>query len=389
MKKIFNKRGNLNYKERKLISNIENELRKRHGDEYLSTLDNYGGTANNFSELQGLYDRITTDDAQEVEYEVIEDKKPTQQPTNTNNQTKTQDMPTQKEVSESAFVDPFNREEPLVRDYVMNNEYKQPETSQQGATTTTEKVDFAEPISFEEAFEIPDDNTKKAGNSNNKFSNMGGKGQPQKPQPQKPLNNDFDSMGGDRKRKSSKRFAKYIVELVCSVSEKGFVLFASRSITDAKLAEYEISEGLDMSLLLTVTETQQMTLREFFISQRIQAEQLSKFDKEEKEDLAEALTEVLLEKGAAPTPTQQLMIVALTSFGKRAFMAWSIDNSIQSLIKQLKQQPTVQTQQAPPPPQPTPQPEPQPTQAPTRKPLVEEVELLTAEDIFEGKKTLE
>lgn len=387
MNKIYKKRGNLNYKEKKLVAQIEKTLQDKYGQDYIYKLNDLS-PANNFEQLQKLHNEVTTD-AEDVEFEVVEESKkespdketPIQEPIKEN-----------KTTMEDSFIDPLNREERIVRDYVLHADLPKESDVAAESVKSEAKVDFAEPISFEEAFEIPDDKNNpkaKAGNSNNKFSNMGGKGNANKPNA--PMNPDYDTMSGDFKRKKTRKFAKYIVELTCSVSEKGLTLWGNRNITDEKLAEYELSGEIDLSFVITLTEHQQVTIREFFVQQRLATEEITKFDKEEKDDLIDALVDVMLEKGVAPTPTQQLIIVALTSFGKKAVGVFAMNQQINSLLNQLREmspktQPKKATYQ-----QPVEQEKPIQKEEikaePVQSVVVEEV--ITAESIFEGPETKE
>ena len=387
MNKIYKKRGNLNYKEKKLVAQIEKTLQDKYGQDYIYKLNDLS-PANNFEQLQKLHNEVTTD-AEDVEFEVVEESKkespdketPIQEPIKEN-----------KNTMEDSFIDPLNREERIVRDYVLHADLPKESDVAAESGKSEAKIDFAEPISFEEAFEIPDDKNNpkaKAGNSNNKFSNMGGKGNANKPNA--PMNPDYDTMSGDFKRKKTRKFAKYIVELTCSVSEKGLTLWGNRNITDEKLAEYELSGEIDLSFVITLTEHQQVTIREFFVQQRLATEEITKFDKEEKDDLIDALVDVMMEKGVAPTPTQQLIIVALTSFGKKAVGVFAMNQQINSLLNQLREmspktQPKKATYQ-----QPVEQEKPIQKEEikaePVQSVVVEEV--ITAESIFEGPETKE
>ncbi|MCQ6458540.1 hypothetical protein, partial [Vibrio parahaemolyticus] len=55
-----------------------------------------------------------------------------------------------------------------------------------------------------------------------------------------------------------------------------------------------------------------------------------------KQDLTDALTEVLLEKGAAPTPQQELILMGLTIIGGKIIALMTIKAQTNSLLEQLK-----------------------------------------------------
>jgi hypothetical protein len=143
-------------------------------------------------------------------------------------------------------------------------------------------------------------------------------------------------MSSAKKRKSTKKFAKYIVETVCMLSEKGFVWYANKDINEAKLVEYELKGEMDLSLLLDMPDGQKVTVKQFFQMQCLQAEQLAVIPQEEKEDLADALAEVLLEKGIAPTPTQELLLIAGKVFGGQVITLLTVKSSTNSVLAQLR-----------------------------------------------------
>lgn len=224
---------------------------------------------------------------------------------------------------------PFEKENPIVRDYVNDDKFSQ---TNDYNNNNTGQTDFSEPTDFKSAFELP--------NNDNAGSEYGGpqQGQAKKQQPPKqdPVNPAFDEMKNANKGKSSKRFARYIVETVCLLAEKGFVWYANKDINEAKLAEYEVSGEVDLSILLTLPDNSKATVKEFFLAQCLQAEQLAKIDPTEKEDLITALATVLLEKGIAPTPTQELILISLKIFGGQAITLLALKSSTNSVLDQLR-----------------------------------------------------
>jgi len=354
--KIYNKRGNQNYKEKKLLKRLKEvvEQKVKQNPNFLNEFK----PANDYTELNNLYNKYCVEEA---EYEDVTET------INTN-----QNMPKQPDVSpnvsedyslkeDSVFIDPLNREEPKVRSYVMDEEFPSTQPKLQA-----ERTSFAEPISFEESFELPTDDKEPSKNTP--------KGQQQPKQPKanagQSINPDYESMDGAKKRKNSKKFAKYIVEAVCMLAEKGFVWYATKDINEAKLAEYELNNEMDLDLLVNLSDGQEATVKQFFSIQCVNAEALSKFDDQKKQDLADALAEVMMEKGVAPTPTQELMLVGLTILGEKAIALMTLTAQNNGLLAQLRAmhtgKPKVSKQQAPPPP-------PQPQQAPPQS-VVEDVQ---------------
>jgi hypothetical protein len=89
-------------------------------------------------------------------------------------------------------------------------------------------------------------------------------------------------------------------------------------------------------MLLALDENQQITVRNWFTMQVKNANDELKVDEGSKEDMADSLYEVLMEKGIAPSPTQELMIDAVSSLviglGLKAF---AMQKQIASVLGQL------------------------------------------------------
>lgn len=365
--KIYKKRGNKNYKERKLLKDLEPYIEKRIAED--PNFENEVIPATNYNELQQMHQRYIVED---VEFE----EKPIKEETDNmaNKDTEVEDVEFEETTSEkpteskssNQFIDPFNREEPIVRDYVMDGGFKDEKKSDE-----PQKTYFEEPTSFDEAFVIPEDGEEDEEKPSKERSEK--KERPLK----EPLNPSFDDMSAGKKKRSTKKFAKYIVEAVATLSEKGFVWYANADINDAKLAEYEMSGEMDLSLLVSLEDGQEVTVKQFFQVQCAKAEQLSRWTDEQKEDLSSALAEVLMEKGVAPSPTQELLLVTLTIIGGQAMTLFTLKSQTNSLLNQLRaMNEGVGTSQMeyndtpPPPPPPTSnEPSPQPTQQVDENPI--------------------
>lgn len=332
--KVYNKRGKKNYKEVRLINELKAELEKRAKDDH--TIVHNFKPADSFEELKKLHTEYLSRDA---DYEEVEEK------SNLDDMAKKQniDIEIDDMSDDSSFVDPFNRQEPTTYDYTNEGGF-----SKESTPKNTGQTDFAEPTSFDEAFELPVDGEDDEPVENNGQQKQ--KDQKQQKEPKQkyvkedPWNSSFDDMSSGNQKKSTKKFAKYIVEAVCALAEKGFVWYANKDINDAKLAEYELSNEMDLSILVTLENGQEATVKRFFQNQCIAAEQLSKFDDEEKKDMSEALSAVLLEKGVAPTPTQELLIVVGGVLVKKGAMLLSLKAQTNSLLDQLR---AMNTNQAP------------------------------------------
>ncbi len=210
------------------------------------------------------------------------------------------DEPTAKE-----RIDVFNEAEPEENSYIHDEGFTEEASvkTKKGAP----RVDFAEPTSFTEAFDLPEDEV--SGDT---------KGAPKtkkpKPEPKPAMNPAFDDMSKAKQKKQSKLFAKMVVEGVCSLAELGFVWYATKDTSEAKLIDYELSGEINLQILISLGDEQEMTIKSWFQSMNLTASQLAVVSQEDKDDLADALSDVMLEEGIAPTPVQTLLIVMVKVF---------------------------------------------------------------------------
>lgn len=311
--KVYNRKGNISLKEKAMVREIEKAilLRKTEATPLEIT------PANNIVELEELYNTYVITDAEIVSMDNTETQ-------STPLKESILDKKNKSDVTEK-FVDPFNRDTPIVRDYVLSEEFEEPKTE---PTKTT----FDEPLSFDESFTIPD-----SASQNTKQNEAKGTLEPEKIEiKQDTINPAFNEMDTAKQRKKTKRFAKAIVSLTCDLLEKGFEWYTMQNITEAKLTEYEINNEMDLTILLEMPNGEQDTVKSFFLSQHDVIRQEAKIEQEDREDLIEALTEVFIEKGITPTPTQELMLVAARVVGLQTLKATAIVNSNNSVIAQLK-----------------------------------------------------
>jgi hypothetical protein len=180
---------------------------------------------------------------------------------------------------------------------------------------------------------MPDANTPNGDSGSNSTSNNNSGNKQQK---QEPLNPQYNTQSSGRKKRTNKKFAKYIVEAVCMLAERGFVWYTTNEITEQKVAEYELTGEMDLTLLLTMPNGQEGTVKEWFRTQCFKSEELAKFDKEEKDDLADILAEVLDKKGISPSEEQEALIIALSMFGKKFLIAYDMKKGVSSVLGQLR-----------------------------------------------------
>jgi len=329
MIKIYIKKGVKNYKEARLLSKLTPAIQKKIAEnpQFASEFK----PVTSYDELQKLYNIHCVDN---VEFEEIKNEPEEKYEEHKNFRENMEvEKTTDKEETKSfydddnSFIDPLNREEPNVRGYVTENEFPNEEQAKQ----TSFRSSFDEPTSFKDSFEMPGDEV-----STSKPSNSTQQKQLKQKNSAEPMNPKFGEMDNGKKKRSTKKFAKYIVETTCMLSEKGFEWYANKDINEAKLAEYELNDEMDLDLLVTLEDGQEATVKQFFQLQCMKAQQLSKIDAEEKADLVDALAEVLLEKGVAPTPAQELMLISAKIFGGQIVALFSLKSQTNSLLEQLR-----------------------------------------------------
>jgi len=318
--KVYVKRGNLNYKERKYIQEITKALEEK-------GITGDFEPATNFDDLKRLYDEYCSQDVQ-----IISETKNTKPPTK---ETIKEDVTKGVEdglIDDSDFVDPFNSSEVIVRDYVVDDSMKK--------RAADSKSSFDEP-SADMKFELPGDlDDENGGDKSTKSSSRGSSSTDEKStkrEKSSPINPSFDEMPNSAKKKSTKRLAKAIVFATCKLAEFGCVWYVTKDITADKVAEYDLKKSMDLDILLSLDDSQQVTVRDWFALQVKNSNDLLKVSEEGKEEMADALYVVLMEKGVALTPTQE----AILSFGVHVILdlgvkAYAMQQQIKSVLNQLK-----------------------------------------------------
>lgn len=334
MAKVYLKKGNLNYKERKYITAIEKALNEK------GLSQSEFNPATNFGELETLYNKYCVED---VEFTEIKSDK-TEGTSSVEDEHKnfrdgakeTVEQPSADVGGdEDPFTDPFNQGEVIVRDYVGGGDgsMKDPNSEQQEVKTT-----FEEPTTFHESFEMPkhDEGEKKSGGS----SLAKKEGKDKKEVKSEPVNPAFDEMSTAKKKKSTKKMARAIVEGVCKLAEFGSIWWVTKDITEDKVIEYEINDTIDVQILLSLDENQQVTVKNWFAKQVKDANEILRIEEDDKNDLVDSLYEVMLEKGIAPTPMQELIINAVSTIviglGVKAFAMGQQINSVLGQLKALR-----------------------------------------------------
>jgi len=113
--KIYNKRGSKNYKEKRMIEEIESAIGKELEDN--PELAEQWVPASNYDELETLYNRYSN------EITDVEDMNDQDSSIDNSEDTDSSLFDDSSDFQdEGKFIDPFNREEPIVRDYVTDTD---------------------------------------------------------------------------------------------------------------------------------------------------------------------------------------------------------------------------------------------------------------------------
>ena len=338
---FYRKKGNLNYRERAMLEDIAKRIETN--PEIAKDLS----PATNLEELKNLHTKITSDVA-----EII-------------SETKNDEIPkVKKVVDKKPFLDPLNKEQPIINDYVMDDKF---DPFADYERTQKSKGNFAEPTNYDDAFAIPDEDELR---SHKKEGNPKITG--------KPIRDNYDmdtgaSSSGTSRRKA-KRFATSLVNITCRLLEVGFMWYATKDINENKLAEYEMTGEMDLSLLIELPDGQEATIKEFFLSQIPEIETASKVNPESKASLIEALTELFIEKNIQPSATYEALIEGVSLLAEQGIKLAMIVQQNNAILNQLRQR-GVDV-----PPQPSYNNNPPPPPPPRREPIVPNEMPITEED---------
>ncbi len=322
--KIYSKKGVLNFQEKKLKKALEEHYAKHPED-----FEGYE-TPTDVDNLKAWHDKITIKDTPIISETSNKDESSEdvghdeflRQSRESFEREQQPDLFTAKE-------DPMNRESPKIRNYVLDD----------GFTDTNDKAgqvnsSYAEPKSFRESFEIPDENK----GTNDPPKHGQGKNIYNSPPPPKKEGTTSDP-DDKLKRKSRKKFTRHAVNAVCALSGKGIVWYATKDITDAALAKAiaqdEISEQ-SLKLLVWLDNGTQGAVKTFFQQAIGDAQDLVNFTESEKQDLIDALDDFLEFKKIEISPGIELGAVFLGIMLDRALKAVVIKAKASSILEQLK-----------------------------------------------------
>ena len=334
--KVYLKRGNTNYKEKRLVDEISKAI-----DERLAKDPNFTFTpAETQADLEKMYVEYCTETVDFTEVNPGDKTTKTESTENAHNEfradvneTLEKNATGSKETPSENVVDPFNRTAPNIRDYVKGADY--PDDKKIDPNNPNPKSNFAEPNNFKQSFTMPSADDEK-GSGQNSDPNNNNPAPEKKSKETKPVNPAWDGMDEAQKKKQTKRFAKSIVRLVSGLFEKGIIFWGTKDIHDAKLQELELTGEIDFNLVVSLDEDQETTIRNFFKAQEQAITQLAVVTEDERDRLTDSLAEVLMEKGIAPSNGQMLIIDVIEVFGIKTLGAWTIQRKNMELLNQLR-----------------------------------------------------
>lgn len=364
--KIYIKKGTTNWKEKKLLKNLEPLIERKMATDPAFAANFRPITS--FEDLQNMHSIYCSENAtiiSETKNDTIPQQNTTMETTNTSGQS-TDPIDNKEPIQEKTSInnskdysDPLNESDPIIRDYVLSGDaYDQPSGPIQKPMEQQQAQVFNEPTNFAEAFTLPDledggekvsggnegnNNQNGQNNQNNgqqRPNNQNGNNNASKPKPE-PLNPYSDDQSTKSKVKQTKRFAKYITAFVCMALEKGYVWWTTKDINEAKMIEYELKNEFDVNLMISIDERTRITAKEFFQQMCKDALINAKISQEDQDELSDALADVLMEKGITPTPMQTLLMVGGQIVGKQvlsAVMSTSVTSSILEGLRDRKKQ---------------------------------------------------
>lgn len=274
-------------------------------------------------------------------------------------------------------VDPLLRGNAIVREYVQSDEgMKRPE-EKAAESAASSSTSTPPPTSFDDAFKIPDNKTGAAPGAGQAFGTKPGSGGPPKPKPveHQPINPNFEDMKKSKQNKQTRRFVKGIVQATAFWMEKGLIWWTTKDIDEAKCIAYGIDGSINLEMLLILNDGQEVMVRQFFMAVCAKAEVHYKWTPDEIEDLEEALYEVMIERGLAPTPMQVLLSVGVSILGKHGFNAFIEKSQVNAVLtmariekpEEVAAPPVQRAEPVHAPPAPAPAPEPEATYKPKQR----------------------
>ncbi len=220
--------------------------------------------------------------------------------------------------------DPFNARETIKRDYVTDQ-------TTDNTYSHEEEIVIEEPTGLPSDFTIPKDD--EVNNGGNNVNQQQGKNEKQKPDPINPELKDLDD---SQKRRVFKQTAQSLVLAYKQFSGLPFKYLATRDINAGKMAEYNVTKELDTNIVLELPNDVHMSIAQYFEQQCMKADGLFELDPDVEKEIVEALTDVLMEKQFALTPTQRLMVAVGQDLFNKGVQLFQFRAEVKTTLDYLK-----------------------------------------------------
>ncbi len=220
--------------------------------------------------------------------------------------------------------DPFNARETIKRDYVTDQ-------TTDNTYSHEEEIVIEEPTGLPSDFTIPKDD--EVNNGGNNVNQQQGKNEKQKPDPINPELKDLDD---SQKRRVFKQTAQSLVLAYKQFSGLPFKYLATRDINAGKMAEYNVTKELDTNIVLELPNDVHMSIAKYFEQQCMKADGLFELDPDVEKEIVEALTDVLMEKQFALTPTQRLMVAVGQDLFNKGVQLFQFRAEVKTTLDYLK-----------------------------------------------------
>jgi hypothetical protein len=340
--KIYVKRGNLSYKERRYVEALKG---------YLAENPNITiAPAQNYKELEGLWSKYCIED---VDFSEVKnnDNNESMDTNDDNIENDEVNLETDKNLNTNEQQssidddddwddtgnnsDPFNRDEPIVRDYVKNgSDFPDDKINLNNVKSSyeeprTQKAQMRMPGEEDELPPKKEFNTTT--NNTNKSSNLSDGNS-------KSINPKYSELSPAEQKKQSKRMAKSIVRIGCAIGSKVLEFWGTNGIKEEDINEYE-KEGLELDLqVASIFEPNQVvSVREFFAQNREMIINISQFSEEEKEELVDAITDYFVAEKIGPTPRQNLLLTIGELVGLKVISVWGIKKGVNAVVSELRE----------------------------------------------------
>lgn len=314
---VYNKKGNLNSKEKKYAKQLQKEVEKLVSENPLFESDYK--PANSFEELEAQYNKYVVTDVEHVEV-----------PNTESSLGNTQEEIVSAEVEEY-FADPFTKANAKERDYVGKDGF----TDNQPKAEAEHRTSFEEPKNANEAFSMPpkeDDENASGSEDSGRFSD-GAQKDKKSEKKSEGFNPQFDAMSAGVRNKRTKRMAVSIINGLCYLLSEGVPFLVTMDITPEALAKAAKNKQINLDVILTFDGETQVRITDWFKMMCHQAKDLGQVPEDLKERLIEDLYEVLLEKKITPTPMQGLLMTA----GEMVMLIGIKAVAFRAQVKQVKE----------------------------------------------------